>query len=151
LFRVLRAFASGASALTGVEAIANSTAAFEAPHSKNAATTLGWLGGIAASLFLGVSVLALWVHVAPSSTVSVLSEIARSIWGHGAIGQAGFLAVQASTLFVLCLAANASFQGFPRLSALMARGRYFRRQFENLGDVSSTRTAFSCSPPSRPD
>jgi amino acid transporter len=134
LFLLLRAFASGASALTGVEAIANSTAAFEAPQSKNAATTLGWLGGIAASLFLGVSVLALWVHAAPSSSVSVLSEIARAIWGHGAVGQIGFLIVQASTLFVLCLAANASFQGFPRLTALMARDRFVPRQFENVGD-----------------
>jgi amino acid transporter len=134
LFLLLRAFASGASALTGVEAIANSTAAFETPQSRNAAATLGWLGGIAASLFLGVSLLALWVHAAPSSTVSVLSEIAHAIWGHGLTGQVGFLTVQASTLFVLCLAANASFQGFPRLTALMARDRYMPRQFENVGD-----------------
>ena len=134
LFLVLRAFASGASALTGVEAIANSTAAFEAPQSRNAAVTLGWLGGIAASMFLGVSVLALWVHAAPSATVSVISEVGRSIWGRGAVGEAGFLTVQASTLIVLCLAANASFQGFPRLTALMARDRYFPRQFENVGD-----------------
>jgi amino acid transporter len=134
LFLLLRAFASGASALTGVEAIANSTAAFQAPQSRNAATTLGWLGGTAATLFLGVSVLAVWVHAAPSSAVSVLSEIARSIWGRGAVGQTGFLMVQASTLFILCLAANASFQGFPRLTALMARDRYVPRQFENVGD-----------------
>jgi len=134
LFLVLRAFASGASALTGVEAIANSTAAFETPQSRNAATTLAWLGGIAASLFLGVSVLAVWVHAAPSSTVSVLSEIAHAIWGHGVAGELGFLVVQASTLFVLGLAANASFQGFPRLTALMARDRYAPRQFENVGD-----------------
>src|SRR5579864_9046273 len=78
LFLLLRAFASGASALTGVEAIANSTAAFQTPRSRNAATTLAWLGGIAASLFLGVSVLAVWVHASPSSTVSILSEIVRS-------------------------------------------------------------------------
>ena len=134
VFILLRAFASGSSALTGVEAIANGTSAFQQPRARNAAITLGWLGGIACTLFLGVSTLAVWLHARPSATASVLSEIARAIWGSGPVGEAGFLFVQATTLAVLCLAANASFQGFPRLTALMAHDRYMPRQFENLGD-----------------
>ena len=134
IFILLRAFASGSSALTGVEAIANGTSAFQQPRSRNAAITLGWLGGIACTLFLGVSALAVWLHARPSATASVLSEIARAVWGSGPLGETGFLFVQATTLAVLCLAANASFQGFPRLTALMAHDRYMPRQFENLGD-----------------
>jgi amino acid transporter len=134
VFLLLRAFASGASALTGVEAIANGTTAFRRPQARNAAITLGWLGGLACTLFLGVSILAVWLHARPSATASLLSQVAHAVWGSGPMGQAGYFAVQASTLAVLCLAANASFQGFPRLTALMARDRYMPRQFENLGD-----------------
>ena len=134
IFLILRAFASGCSALTGVEAIANGVSAFEKPQARNARITLAWLGGLACVLFLGVSALAVAVHARPSSSVSVLAQIARSVFGDSAYGRAAFGLVQASTLAVLCLAANASFQGFPRLTALMARDRYAPRQFENLGD-----------------
>jgi amino acid transporter len=134
LFLVLRAFASGCSALTGVEAIANGVSAFEKPQARNARITLAWLGGLACVLFLGVSTLAVWLHARPSSNVSILAQIARAVFGSGAVGRLGFLVVQGSTLAVLCLAANTSFQGFPRLTALMARDRYMPRQFENFGD-----------------
>jgi amino acid transporter len=136
VFVVLRAFASGSTALTGVEAIANGVNAFRKPHGRNASRTLLVLGAIAIAMFLGVSWLAVHMHAHPTATgtPSVLSEIARAVFP--ASSSLGFLywAVQALTLAVLVLAANTSYQGFPRLAALLARDRFFARQFTNLGD-----------------
>jgi amino acid transporter len=134
LFLVLRAFASGASALTGVEAISNGVTAFRRPQSRNAARTLVIMATLAISLFLGVSYLAVKMHATPSSTDSVLSEIARGVFPAGSTGAAMYYVVQATTLAILIFAANTSYQGFPRLAALLARDRYFPRQFVNLGD-----------------
>ncbi len=134
LFALLRAFSSGSTALTGVEAIANGVNAFRKPHGKNAAQTLAILGTIAITLFLGVSYLAVHLHARPSSTDSVVSQIARSVFQPGSTGAFMYYAVQGLTLLVLILAANTSFQGFPRLSALLARDRFAPRQFTNLGD-----------------
>jgi amino acid transporter len=134
LFLVLRAFSSGSTALTGVEAIANGVNAFRKPHGRNAAATLAILGSIAITLFLGVSYLAVHLHARPSSTDSVVSQIARSVFQPGSTGAFMYYAVQVLTLIVLILAANTSFQGFPRLSALLARDRFAPRQFTNLGD-----------------
>jgi amino acid transporter len=134
LFLVLRAFSSGSTALTGVEAIANGVNAFRKPHGRNAAATLAILGTIAITLFLGVSYLAVHLHARPSSTDSVVSQIARAVFQPGSTGAFMYYAVQGLTLIVLILAANTSFQGFPRLSALLARDRFAPRQFTNLGD-----------------
>jgi amino acid transporter len=134
LFVVLRAFASGASALTGVEAISNGVSAFKPPKGRNAATTLVALGAIAISLFLGVSYLAVHTHARPSQTVSLISEIARATFPAGSAGSFLYYAVQASTFAILILAANTSYQGFPRLAAVLAQDRFFPRQFVNLGD-----------------
>jgi amino acid transporter len=134
LFVLLRAFSSGSTALTGVEAIANGVNAFRKPHGKNAAQTLAILGTIAISLFLGVSYLAVHLHARPSSTDSVVSQIARAVFPAGSAGAFMYYGVQGLTLLVLILAANTSFQGFPRLSALLARDRFAPRQFSNLGD-----------------
>jgi amino acid transporter len=134
LFVLLRAFSSGSTALTGVEAIANGVNAFRRPHGRNAAQTLAVLGAIAISLFLGVSYLAVHLHARPSSTDSVVSQIARAVFPAGSAGSFMYYAVQGLTLLVLILAANTSFQGFPRLSALLAGDRYAPRQFTNLGD-----------------
>jgi hypothetical protein len=134
LFVILRAFSSGSTALTGVEAIANGVNAFRRPHGRNAATTLAVLGAIAITLFLGVSYLAVHLHARPSSTDSVVSQIARAVFQPGSTGAFMYYAVQGLTLVVLILAANTSFQGFPRLSALLARDRFAPRQFTNLGD-----------------
>jgi amino acid transporter len=134
LFLVLRAFSSGSTALTGVEAIANGVNAFRKPHGRNAAVTLAVLGTIAITLFLGVSYLAVHLHARPSSTDSVVSQIARAVFQPGSMGAFMYYAVQGLTLIVLILAANTSFQGFPRLSALLARDRFAPRQFTNLGD-----------------
>ena len=134
LFVLLRAFSSGSTALTGVEAIANGVNAFRRPHGKNAAQTLAILGVIAITLFLGVSYLAVHLHALPSSTDSVVSQIARAVFPAGSAGAFMYYAVQGLTLLVLILAANTSFQGFPRLSALLAHDRFAPRQFTNLGD-----------------
>ena len=134
LFVLLRAFSSGSTALTGVEAIANGVNAFRKPHGKNAATTLAVLGGIAIALFLGVSYLAVQEHARPSGTASVVSQIARATFPDGSALGFMYYAVQALTLAILVLAANTSFQGFPRLAALLARDGFAPRQFTNLGD-----------------
>jgi amino acid transporter len=131
---LLRAFASGASALTGVEAIANGVNAFRRPQSKNAARTLLVLGIVSISLFLGVSWLAVHMHARPSATDSVLSQVARGAFPAGSATASMYWVVQIFTFAVLVLAANTSFQGFPRLAALLARDRFMPRQFVNLGD-----------------
>ncbi len=133
-FILLRAFSSGSTALTGVEAIANGVNAFRHPQGKNAAKTLGILGLLTITMFLGLSYLAVHVHAAPSATASVVSQIAKAVFRPGSFGGFMFYVVQATTLLILILAANTSFQGFPRLSALLARDRFAPRQFSNLGD-----------------
>jgi len=134
LFVLLRAFASGSAALTGVESIANGVNAFRRPQSRNAAQTLAILGCIAITAFLGVSYLAWETHARPSETVSVLSQIGRAAFPAGSSAGFVYYLLQAFTFAILVFAANTSFQGFPRLAALMARDRYFPRQFVNLGD-----------------
>ena len=131
---LLKAFSSGASALTGVEAIANGVTAFRRPQSVNAARTLLALGVVAITLFLGVSFLAVHMHARPSETDSVLSQLARVAFPAGGATSFLYWFVQVATFAVLVLAANTSYQGFPRLAALLARDRFFARQFTNLGD-----------------
>jgi amino acid transporter len=134
IFVLLQAFASGASALTGVEAISNGVNAFRPPAGRNAAKTLLAMGGIAITLFVGVSWLAVNMHAHPSSSVSLISEIARATFPTGSWASPMYYAVQAFTFAILVLAANTSYQGFPRLAAVLARDRFFPRQFVNLGD-----------------
>jgi amino acid transporter len=134
LFVLLRAFSSGSTALTGVEAIANGVNAFRHPQGRNAAKTLAILGAIAITLFLGVSYLAVHLHARPSATTSVVSQIARAVFPVGSSAGFAYYVVQGLTLLILILAANTSFQGFPRLAALLGHDRFFARQFTNLGD-----------------
>jgi amino acid transporter len=133
-FVVLQAFASGAAALTGVEAISNGVNAFRPPQAKNAAATLTAMGLIAITLFIGVSYLAVATEARPSGSVSLVSEIARTVFPSSSPASALYYAVQALTLGILVLAANTSYQGFPRLAAVLARDGFFPRQFVNLGD-----------------
>jgi amino acid transporter len=128
VFVLLKAFSSGAVALTGVESISNGVTAFKHPQSQNAARTLLVMAAIAISLFLAVSYLAVRMDARPSSTTSVLSQIAHASF------PPLYFPVQAFTFAILVLAANTSYQGFPRLAALLARDRFFPRQFVNLGD-----------------
>src|SRR4249919_2224322 len=134
VFVILQAFASGSAALTGVEAISNGVGAFRRPRGRNAAVTLLVMGGIAISLFIGVSYLAVSMNAAPSASVSVISEIARATFPASSPASFLYYAVQALTFGILVLAANTSYQGFPRLGAVLARDRFFPRQFVNLGD-----------------
>jgi amino acid transporter len=134
LFVLLKAFASGSAALTGVESISNGVTAFRRPQARNAGRTLLIMAAIAITLFLGVSYLAVEMHARPSATDSVLSQVARGVFPAGSTGSAIYYLVQAFTLAILVLAANTSYQGFPRLGALLARDGFFPRQFSNLGD-----------------
>jgi amino acid transporter len=131
---LLRAFSSGAAALTGVEAISNGVNAFKQPQGRNAAKTLLVMGAIAITLFLGVSYLAVHMHARPSGSVSVISQIARTTFPASSWTSFLYYAVQGLTFAILVLAANTSYQGFPRLGAVLARDRFFPRQFINLGD-----------------
>jgi amino acid transporter len=134
VFVILRAFASGAAALTGVEAISNGVSAFRPPHGRNAARTLLAMGVIAITLFIGVSYLAIAMDARPSESVSLISEIARASFPDGSLSSPMYYAVQGLTFGILILAANTSYQGFPRLGAVLAQDRFFPRQFVNLGD-----------------
>src|SRR5207248_509726 len=134
LFVLLKAFASGSAALTGVESISNGVSAFRRPQARNASQTLLLMAGSAVTLFLGVSYLAVRMHALPSSSASVLSQIARATFPAGSTGSTMYYLIQAFTLAILVLAANTSYQGFPRLAALLARDSFLPRQFGNLGD-----------------
>jgi amino acid transporter len=134
LLVLLRAFASGCSALTGVEAVSNGVTAFRNPQPRNAARTLMIMAGIAIFLFMGTSILARATDARPSSSVSVLSEVVRAAFPASSWTSPGFYVVQIATFAVLVLAANTAFQGFPRLSALLAQDDFLPRQFSNLGD-----------------
>lgn len=135
LLLILRAFASGASALTGTEAIADGVQAFRPPKARNAAATLGSMGVMAITMFLGISALSrlLDVRVTAESVDrygTVLSQIGRAVLGGGA----GFVVLQVATAAILVLAANTAYQDFPRLSAILAGHRLMPRQFRNRGD-----------------
>ncbi len=132
LFAILHSFASGSSALTGTEAISNGVSAFRRPQGRNASQTLTMLGVVAVTMIVGTAYLAHRTNPVPSASgrISVVAEMAHAIFGGGFF----FYVVQFFTLLILVLAANTSFQGFPRLSALLARDRWIPRQFENLGD-----------------
>ncbi len=135
LFLILRAFASGSTALTGIEAVADGVQAFREPKSRNAAATLGIMALISISMFLGISTLARLFDVRISEGLvdqygTVISQIGRTAFHGGA----GFWILQVVTAGVLILAANTAYQDFPRLSAILARYRFMPRQFRNRGD-----------------
>ena len=130
LFLLLRAFASGCTALTGVEAVSDGVPAFKPPEAQNARIVMAWLGGILIVLFLGITYLAYDLGIAPREHETVISQLARRILGSGFL----YYAIQAVTMLILLLAANTSFADFPRLSFFLARDRFIPRQFANQGD-----------------
>lgn len=134
LFLLLRAFSSGATALTGVEAISNGVPAFRYPQSRNAATTLGVMGVIAVTMFLGISALAVGTGVVATEestlTRTVNADIALAVFGDGV----GFFGVQFVTAAILVLAANTAYADFPRLASVLAIDRFLPRQFISRGD-----------------
>ncbi len=131
-FLILKAFAAGTTALTGVEAISNGVPAFRYPQSRNAATTLTIMGAISISMFLGVSWLAhqMQVRYVQGQETSVLGDIAHAVFGGGF----GFYFVQVATAAILILAANTAFADFPRLASILATDRFMPRQLMNRGD-----------------
>ncbi|HEY3905167.1 MAG TPA: amino acid permease [Streptosporangiaceae bacterium] len=131
---LLRAFSSGCTALTGVEAISNGVPAFKPPKSKNAATTLALLGGIAVAMFAGVTALALvsHVHVLPDAPHrTVIAQVGRAVFGDSS---PLFYVLQFVTALILVLAANTAFNGFPVLASILAKDGYLPRQLHNRGD-----------------
>jgi amino acid transporter len=133
LFLILHAFASGGAAVTGVEAISNGVPAFKPPEWKNARTTLMWMGSTLGVMFLGLSFIATKLHVIPSETKTVISEVGRAVFGGGAIGYGLFLALQIATTLILILAANTSFADFPRLANFHAGDNFMPRQLTKRG------------------
>jgi amino acid transporter len=134
LFLILRAFSSGSTALTGVEAIADGVQAFRRPQSKNAATTLAVMGAMTVGMFMGITLLARALEVRVAEHIvgqkSVLAQIGDTIFQGGAM----FYVLQIFTALILILAANTAYQDFPRLSAILARDRFLPGQFKNRGD-----------------
>jgi amino acid transporter len=131
-FLLLRAFASGAVALSGVEAISNGVPAFEKPESKNAATTLMWMGGILGSCFLAVSILATKLHpYRGDADGNGLGLMAEHIYGGKNVM---YWLTEIAIFAILILAANTAYADFPRLSSIIAKDGFLPRQFANRGD-----------------
>ncbi len=130
LFLILRAFASGTTALTGVEAISNGITAFKKPASKNAGQTLIFMALILGSLLLGITFLSQHIGALPSEEETVISEIARTVFGDRGVL---YLMTITSTTIMLVMAANTAFNGFPRLGAIQALDGYLPRQLAYRG------------------
>ena len=130
LFLILRAFASGTSAMTGTEAISNGITAFKEPRSRNAGITLIWMAFILGSLLLGITFLAAHIQAVPSESETVISQITRTAFGGR--GLPYVLTISATSL-ILILAANTSFADFPRLSAILATDGFLPRQLAYRG------------------
>lgn len=154
VFLMLRAFSSGCAALTGVEAISNGVPAFRKPKSRNAATTLALMGGLAVTMFCGIIGLAMATDVKMAEQPAhdlirdgvpvgadyvqnpVISQVAAAVFGDGTFF---FVLLAAATALVLFLAANTAYNGFPLLGSILAQDRYLPRQLHTRGD----RLAFS--------
>lgn len=142
IFLILRAFASGCTAMTGVEAISNGVPAFQKPESENARVTLTWMAVILGVMFMGIGLLAHHFNIRPDDPAqkgaqTVLSKIAHDAFGSG--NNPLYILTQASTFLILVLAANTSFADFPRLASILAHDGYMPHQFSFRGD----RLAFS--------
>jgi amino acid transporter len=129
----LRAFASGATALTGVEVTSNGVPAFRKPKSRNAAVTLTIIGALAIVMFVGITSLAVRMkaHAYPNGFPSVISQLGAGVWGSHSLL---FLLFQLATAGILILAAHTAFNGFPILASILAQNRYLPRQLQNRGD-----------------
>jgi amino acid transporter len=141
---VLRAFSSGCTALTGVEAVSNGVPNFKPPKSRNAASTLSIMGGLTVAMFAGITALAMAAHVhivdntarlvgAPAGYEqrTVIAQLAGAVFGHHS---PFFFAVQGFTAAILVLAANTAFNGFPILASILGGDGYLPRQFHRRGD-----------------
>ncbi|HRK01124.1 MAG TPA: APC family permease [Oligoflexia bacterium] len=130
VFLLLHAFSSGCTAMTGVEAVANGVPVFQPPESKNASKTLIIMACLLTTMFFGITYLSHYHGIAPNEQETVLSQLARSIYG----STWPYYSIQILTMGILFLAANTSYAAFPRLGSLLAKDRYLPRQFASLGD-----------------
>ncbi len=135
LLILLRAFSSGCTAMTGIEAVANGVQAFKAPAASNAAKTMVCLITLLIIMFLGISMLGQFLHVRPLNSESLISQLGHAIFGNSL----AYYGLQITTCLILLLAANTSFAGFPLLASVIARDGFLPRPLSNLGD----RLAFS--------
>lgn len=126
---LLRAFAAGCTAMTGIEAVSNGVPAFKKPESENAARTLKRMALLLGVIFVGITFMAYWGKVVPIHNETILSQIARLLFDHSPI----YYLIQASTALVLLLAANTPFADFPRVASQLSKDGYFPHQFYNLG------------------
>jgi len=127
---LLHTFASGCTALTGVEAISNGIPAFKPPSTRNAQKTLNVMGVLMGILFAGTIGLTVYLGVVTGTNETILSALARRIFGTGPL----YYLIQIATLLILSVAANTSYNGFPRLASVLAHDRYLPNQFVHLGD-----------------
>lgn len=130
LFLILRSFAAGCSAVTGMEVISNGVKAFRRPESQNASTTMICMSLVLAALFMGITFLADHYGVLPKTDETIISQLAHLTFGTGAL----YYAIQIGTLLLLILAANSAFAGFPHLASILARDGYMPRQMATFGD-----------------
>ncbi|MCU6791494.1 APC family permease [Paenibacillus sp. WQ 127069] len=130
LFLLLKAFSSGCSALTGVEAVSNAIPNFKKPAEKNAASTLVMMGVILGSMFIGISLLAYWYGIQPTEKETVVSQIAASTFGRGTI----YYIIQGVTALILFLAANTAYSAFPLLAFMLAKDKFMPHMFMVRGD-----------------
>jgi amino acid transporter len=130
LFLLLKAFSSGCSALTGVEAVSNAIPNFRKPAAKNAAATLMMMGLILGCMFIGISLLAYWYGIRPNPNETVVSQIANATFGRGVM----YYMIQGVTALILFLAANTAYSAFPLLAFMLARDKYMPHMFMVRGD-----------------
>ena len=131
LFLLMRAFSSGAVALTGIEAISNGVPAFKRPEATNAAKTLTAMAVILSTYFFSISVLAHRIQPTLSDDETILSQLGGAVFGEGSVV---YYVLQISTMAILTLAANTAFADFPRIASILARDGYLPRQLHNRGD-----------------
>ena len=130
LFLILRSFAAGCAAVTGMEVISNGVKAFRSPESENAARTMVWMSVILGSLFMGISWMAYHYGIMAKEDETVVSQLARLTFGTGAT----YYTIQVGTMMLLVLAANSAFAGFPHLASILARDGFMPHQMATFGD-----------------
>ncbi len=130
IFLVMHAFSAGCTALTGIEAISNGVPAFKPPEWVNARKTLITMAALMVLLFIGSIGLSQFFGIVPAGNETILSGLARKVLGNGFF----YYLVQFTTLAILAVAANTSFAGFPRITAILAKDKFMPRQLFNIGD-----------------
>ncbi|HET9845563.1 MAG TPA: APC family permease [Nitrospira sp.] len=130
LFLILRSFAAGCAAVTGMEVISNGVKAFRPPESENAARTMVWMSVILGSLFIGISWMAYHYGIMAKEDETVVSQLARLTFGTGIT----YYTIQVGTMMLLVLAANSAFAGFPHLASILARDGFMPHQMATFGD-----------------